>query len=146
MKMIRKGTLRWNCGQSLVEFTFCVPFLLLLLCVTIDMGMVLYHSMRFQDAAREAARAGAQRKTDAQILGQIQSDLPGYGLSASNVTISILGTSGTALPVNDRTPGARLEVLITKNVSYCTPLDTFFNWVNPLTVRSFASFRVERST
>lgn len=51
--------LRNSRGQSLIEFAFILPFLLILIGGVVDFGLSLFVGHVIQNAAREGARAGA---------------------------------------------------------------------------------------
>ena len=80
-----------NSGQTLVEFAFVLPILLLLMVAIIDFGIVFYSQMAVSNAAWEGARAGATiidpTKGDQEILGAVHS--AAYGLDISRLTIDI---------------------------------------------------------
>ncbi|MCD6424155.1 MAG: pilus assembly protein, partial [Anaerolineales bacterium] len=57
--MTKKGRSKSSIsGQSLVEFAFVLPILLLLMVAMIDFGILYYSQMVVSNAAWEGARAG----------------------------------------------------------------------------------------
>jgi len=85
---------RSNCsisGQSLVEFAFVLPILLLLLVAIIDFSILYYSQMAVLNAAWEGARAGATildpSRGDLEIIGAVHQ--AAYGLDLSQLVIDI---------------------------------------------------------
>lgn len=78
-------------GQSLVEFAFVLPLLLLMMVALVDFGMIFYTQMAVTNAAWEGARAGATvvdpSQGDQEIIGAAQS--AAYGLDHSRLAIDI---------------------------------------------------------
>jgi len=78
-------------GQTLVEFAFVLPILLLLMVAIVDFGIVFYSQMAVSNAAWEGARAGAtiidHTQGDQEIIGAVHN--AAYGLDISRLTIDI---------------------------------------------------------
>ena len=78
-------------GQSLVEFAFVLPILLLLMVAIIDFGILFYSQMAVSNAAWEGARAGATiidpSQGDQEIIGAIPQ--ASFGLDISRLMIDI---------------------------------------------------------
>lgn len=78
-------------GQTLVEFAFVLPVLLLLMVAIIDFGILFYSQMAVSNAAWEGARAGATitdpSKGDQEIVGAIHQ--AAFGLDISQLVIDI---------------------------------------------------------
>jgi len=121
-------------GQTLVEFAFVLPILLLLMVAIIDFGIVFYSQMAVSNAAWEGARAGATiidpTKGDQEIIGAIQN--AAYGLDTSRLVIDIDPTQDEA-PRNQPFPSPRGEAL-TITVQYQVDL-TFPRITLPITGR-----------
>jgi len=82
---------RGKSGQTLVEFAFVLPILLLLMVAIIDFGIIFYSQMAVSNAAWEGARAGATiidpSQGDQEITGAIHG--AAFGLDISQLTIDI---------------------------------------------------------
>lgn len=78
-------------GQSLVEFAFVLPLLLLTMVLILDLGLILYGQMAVSNAAWEGARAGATivnpENGDSEIEGAALS--AAYGLPIEKLEIDI---------------------------------------------------------
>ena len=57
----RKFNLKSERGAALVEFALVVPFLMLIMCATIDFGLAVYTLANLQAAVREGSRFAATR-------------------------------------------------------------------------------------
>jgi hypothetical protein len=99
-------------GQTLVEFAFVLPILLLLMVAIFDFGIIFYAQMAVSNAAWEGARAGATiidpLKGDQEIIGAIHS--AAFGLDISQITIDIDPTQNES-PRNLPFPAPRNERL-----------------------------------
>ena len=121
-------------GQTLVEFAFVLPILLLLMVAIIDFGIVFYSQMAVSNAAWEGARAGATiidpAMGDQEIIGAIQN--AAYGLDISRLVIDINPTQDES-PRNQPFPAPRGKSL-TITVQYQVDL-TFPRITLPITGR-----------
>ena len=121
-------------GQTLVEFAFVLPILLLLMVAIIEFGIVFYSQMAVSNAAWEGARAGATiidpTMGDQEIIGAIHN--AAYGLDISRLVIDIDPTEDEA-PRNQPFPLPRGEAL-TITVQYQVDL-TFPRITLPITGR-----------
>ena len=100
-----------NCrpiGQTLVEFAFVLPILLLLMIALIDLGIIMHAQIVVTNAAWEGARAGATivnpEEGDEEIIGAIHQ--AAYGLSPDNLEIDIDPEQGEP-PRNQPFPAPR---------------------------------------
>lgn len=75
-------------GQGIVEFSFALPFLLLILLGTIDMGQLFFEYIQLRGGVREAAAYGARNPGDT-----------GGTLDALYRHSDVLGDGGTAASV-----------------------------------------------
>ena len=57
----RKFNLKSERGAALVEFALVVPFLMMIMCATIDFGLAVYQLANLQAAVREGGRFAAAR-------------------------------------------------------------------------------------
>lgn len=129
-----------NSGQSLVEFAFVLPILLLLMVAIIDFGTFFYSQMAISNAAWEGARAGATiidpTQGDQEITGAIHN--AAYGLDTSRLVIDI-DPGQDEKPRNQAFPaprGAPLTITIQYPVELTYPFIT-------LTVTGRAVTRME---
>ena len=83
-----------NCrqiGQTLVEFAFVLPILLMLMIGLINLGIIMHAQIVVTNAAWEGARAGATivnpEQGDEEIIGAIHQ--ASYGLNPDNLEIDI---------------------------------------------------------
>lgn len=120
-------------GQSLVEFALILPFLLLIILGTFDLGRAVYSQTVISNAAREGARYGIipGRTTD-QIKDAAIATAIGVTLERSHIAVAINGGAET----------------ITVNISYplapLTPMiGVFFGPSGNLTLTSSATMKTE---
>ena len=122
-------------GQTLVEFAFVLPILLLLMVAIIDFGIVFYSQMAVSNAAWEGARAGAtiidHTQGDQEIIGAVHN--AAYGLDISRLTIDIDPTQHES-PRNQAFPAPRGDSL-TVTIQYQVDL-TFPQITLPITGRA----------
>lgn len=113
---------RWretDAGQTLVEFSLILPFMLLLLFALVDFGRGFYTWLVVTNAAREGARAGATQMTSAEIDGKIYdsfcSNYPSdCGLDTSKLTIQKSNVQGTR--------GSAIEIDLSYDFEFVTPM------------------------
>jgi hypothetical protein len=78
-------------GQTLVEFAFVLPILLLLMVALIDFGILFHSQVSVLNAAWEGARAGATivdpSHGDQEIIGAVHA--AAYGLDPDQLVIDI---------------------------------------------------------
>lgn len=78
-------------GQALVEFAFGLPFLLLILLGTIDMGQMFFEYIQLRGAVREAAAYGARNPTDTVGMeSAVLSHAPDLA-SGTTVSVNVIG-------------------------------------------------------
>jgi hypothetical protein len=122
-------------GQSLVEFAFVLPILLLLMVAIIDFGIVFYTQMAVSNAAWEGARAGATitdpAQGDNEIIGAVHA--AAYGLDVSRLVIDI-DPAQDEPPRNQAFPAPRGDSL-TVTIQYQVKL-TFPQVTLPITGRA----------
>ena len=89
-------------GQTLIEFAFIAPVLLVLLLTIVDFGIAIDRRQVIQHAVREGARQGAVRDLDiAQLVDDQSQDV----LDSTDVTVCYDGDiDGDG--VNDVAPGS----------------------------------------
>ena len=61
-------------GAAIIEFAIILPFLLLLLCGTIEFGLLFYNKQVVTNASREGARAGITAKVSSTEVKTIVTD------------------------------------------------------------------------
>ncbi len=122
-------------GQSLVEFAFVLPILLLLMVAIIDFGILFYSQMAVSNTAWEGARAGATiidpSKGDQEIIGAVHQ--AAFGLDISRLTVDIDPTQDEP-PRNQAFPAPRGDPL-TVTIQYQVEL-TFPRITLPVTGRA----------
>ncbi len=104
-------------GQSLVEFAFALPVLLLLLLGIIDLGRGFYMREQVSDAARAALRtalAVSEQETGNTACGsggRVTVTLPASGSSIGRIAdAAAIADSPTGAPADTKLNGATLTV------------------------------------
>ena len=86
---------RLDRGQSLIEFAFVVPILLVLVFGIVEFGNAWRHYQLVTNTAREGARlAVLPSTTDAEVQAAIDARLDGSGLDAGQATVTLGLCSG----------------------------------------------------
>jgi Flp pilus assembly protein TadG len=124
-------------GQSLVEFAFGLPLMLLILLGTLDLGQMFFDYIELRNAVREGASYGARNPTDTT---GIKAWVTGHGdrvATGTTVNVSLAG--------NYTTVGGTGTVTVTGTRTF-TPVTTAFlqNYfgLGPVTLTSSSSARV----
>ncbi len=89
-------------GQSLVEFAFCLPVLMLLVLGIFDLGRAFNAHIVITNAAREGAYYGSLYPHDTSgISAQVMNEAQGSGIpiAAEDIAISTTGANGTPVSV-----------------------------------------------
>ncbi len=60
-----------NRGVAAVELAFCLPILILLVCGSIEFGLLFYNQQVITNASREGVRAGIVEETETSDIVQI---------------------------------------------------------------------------
>ena len=107
-------------GQGMVEFVLVLPIFLLLLFAIIDFGMGFHAWLTITNSAREGARLGAVRGTQAQIVTRVQDTSD--SLDQSNMTITVTNAQGT--------PGSSVIVDVDYDYTLITPLDNILGIIS----------------
>lgn len=69
-------------GQSLIELTLVLPFLLLIMVAALDLGRAYYVYVALTNAAREGARYGASNPSnDSGVRSRVQKEVENSNLS-----------------------------------------------------------------
>jgi len=129
-----------------MEFTLCLPLLLLLIFSIVDFGLIYYQLLEVSNATRTGARVGAQRKDDGHIRSVVDEYSPHSHLTPENIQISVTTMAGDELPSGNRQPGAVLTVTVAFPIEGITPLRGLLNMagLNAYMIRS--AYRVEQSS
>lgn len=108
-------------GQSLVELAVALPFVLLLMLGTVDLGRMFFDYIEIRNAVREGAAYASRNPTD---TAGAQSRVTGHGSFAAGATVSGPSFSGSCT-----TAGGTGSVTMTATRTF-TPLTTSFlsNW------------------
>jgi Flp pilus assembly protein TadG len=103
----RKFNLKSERGAALVEFALVVPFLMMIMCATIDFGLAVYQLANLQAAVREGGRFAAARfpkppANDSTVKSVVYNYIAGAnnGMSASAKWASITTTAPDAATGN----------------------------------------------
>jgi Flp pilus assembly protein TadG len=126
-------------GQGMVEFVLVLPIFLLLVFAIVDFGMGFHAWLTVTNSAREGARLGAVRGTQAQIVQRVQDTSD--SLDQSNMTITVTNAQGT--------PGTSVVVDVDYDYTLITPLDNLLGLVSggsvgpTITFSSSADMRLE---
>lgn len=118
-------------GATLVEFAFVVPFLLLLLLGTVELGWALGVNNDVRHGAREAARLAAVSAPDLQNSVCASMDLTG-GQTVAYALVAGSGEPGSTGSVDVTAPAGSLSG---------API---VSWVVPDTLGSEVEFRLEQ--
>jgi Flp pilus assembly protein TadG len=117
-------------GQATVEFALCLPLVVLLLLLVVQVGVIVRGQVLVTHAAREAARAAAVDADPAAAERAAEASTP---LAADRLSVRSSGRAG---------PGSRVRVDVSYRLSTDVPL------VGPmlpdLDLQASATMRVER--
>lgn len=112
-------------GQTLVEFAFVLPLLLIFMTIILQLGILLFTQMIVSNAAWEGARAGATIRDsgngDLEIMGAVIR--ASSGLDSSRLSVEI-HPSQDEFPRDQPYPqprGSELQVMVTYPVSIILP-------------------------
>lgn len=126
-------------GQAMVEFALVLPIFMLLIFGIVDFGMGFHTWITVTNSAREGARLGAVRGTQAQIVQRVQdtSDT----LDSANMTVTVTNAGGDS--------GESVVVDVDYEYTLITPLDNILGLVSggsvgpTMTFSSTADMRLE---
>lgn len=104
-------------GQSLVELGVALPFVLLLMLGTLDLGRMFFDYIELRNAVREAAAYGSRNPTD---TAGIKSRVTSHGGFAAGATVSDPAFTGSCTTV-----GATGEITVSASRVF-VPLTTSF--------------------
>lgn len=99
-------------GQSLVEFAFVVPILIILVFGIIDFGVGLHSWITVTNAAREGARLGAVHGTQAEVITRVHDRAS--NLDQANLDVVVTNAEGD--------PGQAVRVQVDYEYDLITPL------------------------
>jgi Flp pilus assembly protein TadG len=107
-------------GQAMVEFALVLPIFMLLIFAIVDFGMGFHAYITVTNSAREGARLGAVRGTQAEILKRVQdtSDT----LDPSKMTVTVTNAGGAA--------GGSVVVDVDYDYTLITPLDNILGLIS----------------
>jgi len=120
LKPLKRDNKRGERGQGLVEFVLVLPIFLLLVFSIMDFGMGFHAWLTVTNSAREGARLGAVRGTQAQIVQKVQDT--STSLDKSKMTITVTNAQGS--------PGGSVVVDVKYDYSLITPLDKILGIVS----------------
>jgi len=110
-------------ASALVEFTLCLPILIMLLAAAIEYGFMVYDSMLLLDAAREGARWAAKGMDDATVSARVAAYFPTRNLSNPTVTIKEYSSNDVEITSHQRIPGSQVRVTVSCSVQWMTPVE-----------------------
>jgi hypothetical protein len=138
----RKG--KGEGGQTLVEFTLVLPIFVLVMFAIVDFGLAFHAWITVTNAAREGARVGAVRATNADIEQRVRDTA--QTLDQANLSVAPSCPPSPACPGQ---PGGSVVVDVSYRYSLITPLADLLNLVSggtipsTLTLSSTADMRLE---
>jgi Flp pilus assembly protein TadG len=159
----RSGMAKRRAGQAMVEVALVLPVILLLLLGMIDFGRAFMLGVAAQNAAREAARLGANAFLDETITDSIIEQrlingaapaMPGLSATTCALRSNCTDSSGVAwqltitfAPARTGSPlkppsGARVEVTAVGSVPLLTGFLTGMFGINQISVQGNASMAV----
>jgi Flp pilus assembly protein TadG len=96
-------------GTAVVEFAIALPFLVLLLIGTIELGRYMYFAIVTQHASEAGAQYGAQSLANAansaNIEAAVAADAPNVSVSASPAAYCLQSGQSVSCPVGTPSPG-----------------------------------------
>lgn len=126
-------------GQSMVEFVLVLPIFLLLVFSIVDFGMGFHAWLTVTNSAREGARLGAVRGSNAEIVTRVHNTAD--TLDAADMTVTVTNAQGN--------PGESVVVDVDYDYTLITPLDNIFKVLSggsvgpTITLSSSADMRLE---
>ena len=139
LKRYNSGARPGEKGQAMVEFVLVLPIFLLLVFAIIDFGMGFHAWLTVTNSAREGARLGSVRASQAQIVQRVQDTAD--SLDPSNMSVTITNAQGS--------PGQSVVVDVDYEYTLITPLSNIMGLVGgssvgpTLTFSSTADMRLE---
>ena len=148
-------------GQSLVEFAFVLPIIVLVIASFIEMGRAVFAYNTIANAARQGARVAAVNQLSAltdcdesrpiedpyephwSIRGCAIAAAGALGISSANVTVSYAAPPSTTLACDPNLHvGCIAAITVTYNYNVSTP---FLNWViHSFTMSQTSEMPIER--
>jgi Flp pilus assembly protein TadG len=127
----KKGVLKNESGQAMVELAVALPILLLLVFGIIDFGWLFYNKMGVENASREGARYAIVNADSASVTADVTALAKDICLDAddTNVTLTISGSVAI--------------VTVTKNVHVLTPLAGIFAGGQTVEMTSTTKMRID---
>lgn len=125
--MIPKNNSRLEKGQSLVELTISLVFLIILLIGVVDFGLAFFSWVAIRDASQEGAVYGAVHPVGAD--GNLNPDIETRIRNVSTTPVRMSDTSRvhvTITPGNPPCPGMPIDVLVEYDYQTITPLVSTF--------------------
>lgn len=126
-------------GQSMVEFVLVLPIFLLLVFSIVDFGMGFHAWLTVTNSAREGARLGAVRGSNAEIVTRVHNTAD--TLDAADMTVTVTNAQGN--------PGESVVVDVDYDYTLITPLDNILKMLSggsvgpTITLSSSADMRLE---
>ena len=119
LKRYKSGARPGEKGQAMVEFVLILPIFLLLVFAIIDFGMGFHAWLTVTNSAREGARLGSVRASQAQIVQRVQDTAD--SLDPSNLSVTVTNAQGS--------PGQSVVVDVDYEYTLITPLSNILGLV-----------------
>lgn len=117
-------------GQATVELALCFPFVILLIAIVVQIGLIGVEQIRLWHSAREAAR-----------IASVDGDV-----GAIREAVEIAGSRDVSLTVDppdaNRTQGGAVRVELSKHPHARVPFADLV--LSPITLRAEATMRIEQ--
>jgi len=98
-------------GQTLIEFAFVIPIMLVVLLILVDFGLAVDRRQMLQHAVREGARAGAMGTLTVQEIQKVTADP--VGVDPGEIGVCYVDADGNGYVGN-----AGDDVVVSANLSY----------------------------
>ncbi|MEW5875159.1 MAG: TadE/TadG family type IV pilus assembly protein [Candidatus Zixiibacteriota bacterium] len=130
----KRRRLRSGRGQSVIEFAFILPLLLLLVFGIVEVGRMLMRANLLTQAAREGARAAAVGVDSLDVVDRVTGVLTAAGVGQSPETVEVV----VAGP-----DGNQMMTVTVLNLYYVLSPGTVLPFPSSLTLRGVAAMRLE---
>lgn len=129
----RQQTSERGRGQSLVEFAFCAPLLLVLLLGTLDLGQMFFQYVQLRNAVREGASYGARNPLDNAGIRSVVRNHAGSSSKGSKLTT--LTDSKIPISLNNCcSTGQNGTITVSSSLDFKPIVTGFFAGILPRTI------------
>lgn len=135
LRRFKKRTINKR-GQAVVEIAIMLPFLLLIILSTIELGVFFSDYMQLNNAVQYASDIGKVRgTTNSEIVDQLNKQFE--GANTNNLTVTIKPDN-----INNRPNGGWIFVKAEYNYRFITPIvSSVFG--NPYPMTAYSTRRIE---